>query len=408
VENFCAKIKAGKDAQLAPDFVLVARTEAFITGHGLEEALKRAEAYREAGADAIIVHSRQTHPGEVMAFLSEWGNRLPVILIPTMYYSTPVREFERAGASMVIWANHLLRAGLQAMQETATQIQKDEGVLSVEDQIAPISEVFRIQGDEELQEAELKYGKPVGEEQPWAVILAATRGSALEDLTETVPKTLLPVAGLSLFERHCRNLRALGIEDIHVVAGYRKDTLQRPGVTRHDNDDWAQTGEAVSLRCAEDALNGPGLIVFGDILCRRYLLQILLADEGDFVMAVDRQTLNRPDGRPRDLVRFQPGPATLPFLEVVYELQGIEFSSEPDDFDGEWTGLLKVSGRGATVMRELMADLSTGPEWRRQNIGDLLNRLVSRGETVRVHTVPSHWTAVETAIDLIRANTENR
>src|SRR5258705_138621 len=119
IAEFCGKIKAGKDSQQDADFVLVARVEALIAGWGLPEALKRAEAYHAAGADAILIHSRQSSPAEIFAFLAEWGNRSPVVLVPTTYWRTSTEDFRARRGSMVIWANHLLRAPISAMQERA-------------------------------------------------------------------------------------------------------------------------------------------------------------------------------------------------------------------------------------------------------------------------------------------------
>ncbi len=402
IEAFCAKLKAGKDAREDGDFILVARTEALITGHGLEEALRRADAYRDAGADALIIHSKATQPDEVLRFLRTWEGGLPVILIPTRYYSTPPDQLWKAGASVVIWANHLLRASIQAMQETACRIARDRSVIGIEDQIAPLQEVFRLQRDDELQEAERKYRQ--GARGPRAIILAATRGSALEDLTEALPKALLPVAGRSLLERHIRNLRALEVEEIHVVAGYRKEAMRLPGIVCHDNDAWERTGELVSLDCAREVLEGPTLILYGDILCRRYILQMLLADPGDFVLAVDPGAERRADGRPRDLVRLRSGEAGPDFLESTSELKEVVFSNAIEAFDGEWTGLMKVSTRGAEWVRTWLDTAKTEPGWDQFQMGDLLNALVKNAEMVRVHCIPGHWCSVETALDLLQAN----
>ncbi|HOV38904.1 MAG TPA: phosphoenolpyruvate mutase, partial [Spirochaetales bacterium] len=109
-EEFCGKIKAGKDAQTDPDFSIIARVEAFIAGWGLKEALRRAEAYHRAGADGILIHSALSVPDEVLAFKQEWGDRAPVVIVPTKYYATPTEVFREYGFSIVIWANHLLRS----------------------------------------------------------------------------------------------------------------------------------------------------------------------------------------------------------------------------------------------------------------------------------------------------------
>src|SRR5438128_9191715 len=105
MEAFVGKIKAGKDSQGDPDFVVVARVEALIAGWGLAEAMRRAEAYQLAGADAILIHSRQSSAAEIFAFLDAWAGRAPVVLVPTKYWRTPTEEFRARGVSVVIWAN---------------------------------------------------------------------------------------------------------------------------------------------------------------------------------------------------------------------------------------------------------------------------------------------------------------
>lgn len=155
--EFCGKIKAAKDTQEDPDFSVVARTEAFVVGRGLAEALRRAEAYCQAGADAILMHSKISTPDQVLSFMEEWQGTCPVVIVPTMYYSTPTEEFVKAGVSMVIWANHILRSSITAMQRTAATLYQEQTLLPIEEAIAPVKEVFRLQNADELRSAELQY-----------------------------------------------------------------------------------------------------------------------------------------------------------------------------------------------------------------------------------------------------------
>ncbi|WP_179031051.1 phosphoenolpyruvate mutase [Paenibacillus kribbensis] len=157
IEEFSGKIKAMKDTQIDEDFTVVARVEAFIAGKGLEAALQRAEAYRKAGADAVLIHSKRTDATEIEAFMKEWAGRLPVVIVPTKYYTTPTARFQELGISLVIWANHNLRASIQAMQQLSDQIYRDESLVHIEKDVATIEEVFRLQGVEELQAAERQY-----------------------------------------------------------------------------------------------------------------------------------------------------------------------------------------------------------------------------------------------------------
>ena len=155
IQTFCGKIQAGKDSQTDDDFSIIARVEAFIAGWGLDEALKRAEAYHRAGADAVLVHSKLHAPDEILSFMREWGQTCPVVIVPTMYYDTPTAVFEEAGVSMVIWANHLLRASIAAMQQAARRICAARSIAPLEGEIVPVEEIFRLQDADELARAEI-------------------------------------------------------------------------------------------------------------------------------------------------------------------------------------------------------------------------------------------------------------
>jgi phosphoenolpyruvate phosphomutase len=164
VEEFAAKIKAAKDTQQDPDFCVVARVESLIAGWELEEALRRAEAYYLAGADAILMHSKLKSADQILAFMREWRNKCPVVIVPTTYYKTPTSVYEEAGVSLIIWANHLLRASIKAMQQTVAQIYQEQSISSIESQVVTVKEIFRLQNAEELEEAEQRYLPKVGAE----------------------------------------------------------------------------------------------------------------------------------------------------------------------------------------------------------------------------------------------------
>lgn len=160
VDEFAGRIRAAADARTDDAFVIVARTESFIAGRGVADALQRAEAYWRAGADAILVHSVRDDASEIIAFKRAWGETLPVIIVPTKYHRTPTDVFRAHGFAAVIWANHLLRASLAAMQQVAAKIAADQCLHGIEAEVAPLSEVFRLQRMEELHEAERRYRLP--------------------------------------------------------------------------------------------------------------------------------------------------------------------------------------------------------------------------------------------------------
>lgn len=153
-EEFSGRLRAIKDAC---DLVLIARTEALIAGASMEDALDRAHAYAEAGVDGILIHSRRSDAGEIVDFASRWKNRLPLIIVPTRYHTTPVRTYQEAGIATVIWANHSLRASVQAMRQVSSRIFRDGSVSGIEGGISTVEDIFELLDYGELGEAERRY-----------------------------------------------------------------------------------------------------------------------------------------------------------------------------------------------------------------------------------------------------------
>lgn len=160
VDEFCGKIEACKAAQEDESFCVVARTEALIAGRGLDEALERAEAYRQAGADAIFIHSRQRDAREVTAFARAWAGRLPVVIAPTTYAGTPADVFRRNRISAVIWGNQSMRAAVTAMRRACREIHVRETASCVDVDLAPLDEVFELLRYDELAESERRFASP--------------------------------------------------------------------------------------------------------------------------------------------------------------------------------------------------------------------------------------------------------
>ncbi|MFB4361289.1 phosphoenolpyruvate mutase [Pantoea sp. BS_8] len=157
INEFCGKIQAAKDSQLEEDFCVVARVEALISGCPMDEALKRADAYRRAGADAILIHSKKSDGEEILSFCRQWNNACPVVIVPTKYYNTETDAFRDVGVSTVIWANHSLRASIAAMRDVTQKIRLSNSVAHIEREIATLDDVFQLTNEYEVQQAEKKY-----------------------------------------------------------------------------------------------------------------------------------------------------------------------------------------------------------------------------------------------------------
>ncbi len=396
VAEFCGRIRAGKDAQTDDAFSIVARTEALISGHSMDEALRRAEAYHAAGADAVLIHSKKRDAAEIIGFMRRWDGRCPVVIVPTMYYATPTAHFREAGVSLVIWANHLVRASIAAMRDTAERIAASESLMEVEGRVTSVREIFSLTGNDELEEATQRYLPATRNVR--AVVLAASQGVGLGAATADRPKAMVDVRGKPLLHRLLETLDECGVADVAVVRGWRKDTIGADGITVFDNDDHAGTGEAASLACAMPRLHGETVVVYGDVLFRRYILDALLESRGDITVVVD--STGRASADPRDLVAADSRDtglyydATPPLLTAV----GADRAASC----GEWIGLMHLSARGAELLREELEAMRGDGTLSHADLPAVLERLAAR-HPVAVHYITGHWLDVDTQADLAEA-----
>ena len=147
IENFCAKIQAVKRAQKSNDFMICARIESLILEQGMEDALKRAEAYVNAGADAIMIHSRKESPAEIFEFVEkfrETDQNTPLVVVPTSFNTVTEEEFKARGVNIVIYANQLTRTGFPAMQKAAKTILENHRAKECDDMCMSIKDIITL------------------------------------------------------------------------------------------------------------------------------------------------------------------------------------------------------------------------------------------------------------------------
>jgi phosphoenolpyruvate phosphomutase len=404
IDEFCSRIKAGKDAQKDDEFSIITRVEAFIAGWGLDEAIKRAEAYRQAGSDGILIHSSKSEPSEIIAFKNEWGDRLPVIIVPTKYYSTPTEIFSQVGISIAIWANHMIRSSIESMQQTAASIIQKKSVVALEDKIASVSEIFRLQGVSELLEAEEMY-LPKKQKATSAIILAASRGSAMGSLTEERPKAMLKVKERPILRHIVDVYNSHGIKNITVVRGFQKDAIDLPQLSYADNDNFSKTDELVSFEKAllEVDLVQDLFVSFGDVLFKPYLLQLMDDFQDEVVIVVDTQwqdSVNKE--RAADYVHCSEPHSRDSYSHEIF-LKDSKEDMDPDMIHGEWMGVVKFSNKMIPTLKQAMQKLKMSSDFDLAKFHDLFSFLVSEGHNIRIVYTTGHWLDIDTVEDLLEA-----
>jgi len=424
VEEFAGKVRAAKAAQRSADFCVIARTEALIAGWGMEEALRRGHAYAYAGADMVLIHSKSSKPAEVMAFAQAWQSEragkphVPLVCVPTIYKDTSAEELAAAGFKVVIYANHGLRASIKAMRETLGILAREHKAAAVEQNIVSLDEVYDLVGVSDMKTQE-KLFLPAGGEAVTAIILAAGAGNGMGELVRDRPKAMLDIKGKTILERQVGTLNALNVKHIAVVRGYRADAINLPNLNYFDNAEWATTGEVASLFAAAPALKGRVIVLYGDILFDRAMVEKLLQCDADLALLVDRAISHPGAGAPsetrQDFVSLDAVAATddRRFLPsgVPTEIRRIGHNLSAGEVHGEWVGIAMLSAAGARRLVELHAAAQGEPDgafhdahnFAAAGLTDLFQHAIDAGlKAVAVETYKG-WMEVDTFADYQRA-----
>jgi phosphoenolpyruvate phosphomutase len=411
-EEHARKVEAAVAARRDPGFAVVARTEALIAGWGMDEALARARAYADAGADAVLVHSTQADFAELTEFASHWDGRAPLVAVPTTYPDVTLAELMAAGFRLANFANQPLRAAIVAMRRVLGRMRETGRASSVDADIVPLDDVYALVGVPELKANEKRF-LFAGTKPPRAIVLAAGFEPQLMPLIEDRPKTMLDVKGRTILERQVEALAGFGIRDVVVVRGYRKEQVVVPGVRYVDNDRYRETGELHSLLLARDALSGPVVVLYGDIIFEPSILERLLRSQADVSIVVDRAFPDTyragevlPQG-PLDLVVTETPGGGRRFVAAVEGSRVLRVGPDvtPEEAHGEFIGLARFSESGA---RNLLAAWDRLHDERaegldRASVTHLLQAMIAGGEPVRAVDVHKGWMEIDSFEDYRRA-----
>ncbi len=412
VEEHARKVEAATTARRDPGFAVIARTEALIAGLGMEEALVRARTYADAGADAVLIHSKEKDFSELREFTKSWDRNVPLVAVPTTYPTVGIPELEESGFRLAIFANQALRAAIVAMRQTLAEIRRTGKAASVADRIATLEDVYALVGVPELKANEKRF-LFVGGDAPKAIVLAAGFEPQLMPLIRDRPKTMLEVKGRTILDRQVEVLKRSGIKDIVVVRGYKKEEVDVAGVRFVDNDRYRETGEVYSLFRAEDDLKGPFVVLYGDIIFEPAILERLLDSQADVAVVVDRAFhdahkagLATPEG-PLDLVVTETPPNGRRFVPPEGGSRVLRIGPEvtPDEAHGEFIGMTFFSAKGAEQLRTVYAELreSRAEGLDRASLTHLLQALIDRGRPVTAVDIHKGWMEIDSFEDYRRA-----
>ncbi len=399
IAEFVGKLMAAKNAQSTDAFMVFARVEALIAGWGLDEALKRAQAYIDAGADAILIHSKSERPDEIIAFCRAWNQRSPLLICPTTY---PISEAEMAalGVSIVIYANQSIRAAIKSMQSVLRHLRK-HGNARIDDKIVPMDEAFRLQGMYMMKHDERKFLKTeLGSIRALIPAAGYKVDDSLTSLVEDRPVGMLDINGKPLLQRNIETLNIAGVQDICVVAGYQADRVELDGVKIVRNPEFKTSGIMHSVMQGADGIADKNLILYSDIMVDSYLVEKLLKKQGDIVLVGDR-SYKKTHYRNKELelvVIDNPLPDSRRLIDTNRKNIVKRIGKRVAEQEGtcEFVGIALLSKKG---MRILIDEYQAFDLAKNVSFADFIQHLVDRGHEVLVYEVTGGWMEIHTFED---------
>ena len=421
IEEHCGKIQAAKSAQTVQDFMVIARTEALIAGWGKEEALKRIQAYSEAGADAILIHSKEPTFDELRDVARSCTHlNVPLVAVPTTYDGITANELEAGGFKMVIYANQAIRSAIKAMRETLSDILTHGNAEAVKPKIVPLQEVYDLVGVSQMKKDERRF-LPPGGEPITAIIAAAGFEKPLLPLIQDRPKCLLDIKGKTILERQITTLNECNVKDITLVRGYQKSAITLPNIQYYDNDQYEETGELYSFFCAEHEMKGRCLLLFGDIIFDTAVLQKLLKSPADVALVVDVSwhehqlpEISTIQGR-KDLVILESPPGKSHRYvtpEDANRIVTIGHEIPHDQAHGEFIGLAMLSTQGMERFKQAYRKaqnqqptqgIHESAELKNAALTDLIQELINTGQEVHSVLTYKGWLDVDSFEDYQKA-----
>lgn len=407
---FALKIERGKKILLSSDFMIVARIESLISGLGLEDALFRTKKYLKAGADGIMIHSKNVNPKDILDFALEYeklskklGFRKPLICVPTTYNTITEEELKNYGFNIVIYANHLLRSAHKAMNETASMILRDGRGFEAESKCSSIKHIFMDVGFLDVKEKDLKYSKGNIK----IIIPAAGR-----DTIFNTPKSVIKIKDKPLLQLQKEILNKCGLNDIVVIRGYKKELFDVEGIKYINNEDFDKYFILHSLFKAEQEMNNGFIYINSDILFNELTIKNLLTSKKDIILVVDNSyTYHKHEKEKKlDLVltKNKPVKERRRLYQKDNEILRIGKNINHNMADYEFVGIAYFSEYGVEIIKKIYSDCRLnhkGPfheatSFERASFTDFIQEIINRGFEVNLLEIHKGWIEIHNKKDI--------
>jgi len=407
-ETFAQKIRRGKQIQNTNEFMIIARLESLIAEKPMEDAVRRAKIYLQAGVDGIMIHSKSKSADEILEFAKHYkliSKQLNInktlVCVPTTYNQITENELSSAGFKIIIYANHLLRSAYKAMTETAKTILREQRSLEADPLCSTVKEIFKTVGfldvKEKDQENEQNKNIPV-------IIPAAGEDPVLKEILNGKPKAMLEICGKTLLEHQVHALNNNDLKDITVIAGYGRDQMCANGINILENPGFKNGSVVNSLFIGKEKMMNGFIMLYADILMKDEIIKNLMNRREDIILVADNSTQyhETQEGNVLDFIigkhKNKRARREIRFASknVVAKIGS---KINPETASHEFIGLAKFSKTGAEQLIETHNDVVKNYKGQFQeskdiselNFTDLIQEMIDRGFVVHYMEIHKGW-----------------
>ena len=420
-EVFAKKIYRGKRAQISTDFMIIARLESLIAGKSVKDALSRAQTYLKAGADGVMIHSKEKDPAQIMEFAKRYremtqklNSDKPMVCVPTTYNTITEDELNSAGFRIVIYANHLLRSANKAMEETARTILLNQRSFEADPICSPVREIFKTVGFLDVKE---KDKLDENDKNIPVIIPAAGEDLSLSSILNGKPKSMFEIAGKALLDWQIGALNSNSLTNITVITGYKSSAMKAEGVAFQENKDYKRGSELHTLMEARKKMTSGFIMLYSDILFEENIMAQILACQEDIVLVVDNTIqYHAPESNKVQDFVVSKNKHLSTRRKISFDCENIisKIGSKlkPETATHEFIGLAKFSKNGAEQLLQTYEDcvknysgnLQEAANINQFKFTDLIQEMIDRGYVANFLEIHKGWLEIHSNEDIKLAN----
>jgi phosphoenolpyruvate phosphomutase len=421
-EVVATKIYRGKQILLSRDFMIFARLESLIANKGVEDAVNRARMYLRAGADGIMIHSKEREPRDLFRFAEEYtklcdelGFRKPLVCVPTTYNMVTEQELVERGFNIIIHANHLMRASYAAMQKVCKKILLSGRSFEADPLCAPVRDVFKTVGFMDVKEKDKEYST-----MKTCAIIPDTHqllDPALIEKFGEIPVSAVPLLDKSIIQRQAECLNNAGILNVYLVVGpgFEKITYQQ--IEKIDNPEYDLNSVLHNLFCAEEQMQDGFVMIYSDVLFYEKVVSEVLQTQEDIVLVIDNTYpshlgKHKPQKTRMELVIAKNQVSNehyrmlTPLTDLEIKMIGQRVS--PDRATHEFAGIAYFSEQGADILKKVYHEAKqkyAGKQFHEAatfetaSFTDIIQEIIYMGYPISVYEVNQGWQEIHNTHD---------